>query len=743
MEEIEGVLTEVIYQNEVNSYLVGILETEEEQITVVGYLPFIRKGDSLKVVGKFVEHKEYGEQFKIETFEKLMPKTLGALETYLANGDIKGVGPATASKIVNKFGEETIHVLKYEPQKLAQIKGITKDKATEISESFIENWEVWQIVGFLERFGIGAESAKKVYDLLGIDAISEIEANPYILIDISRGVDFKQIDQMAIKLGVEKENQKRVKSGIKYALIKITYNGHCCTLKENLIEYVKTLLNVNEAVIEDGIINLKVNNEIIIEERDEEEWVYLYSFYNAENQIAERITKLDKARNVKKVSNIEKELKLVEERTDILLSEKQKEAIRAINDNNVTIITGGPGTGKTTIIKSIIEIYKQKKYKIVLCAPTGRAAKRMSETTGEEASTLHRLLEIGKVDEESLFKKNSEYKGAPIDGDIIIVDEVSMVDMFIMSYLLDCIYQGTKLILVGDSDQLPSVGPGSVLKDLIASEKIVTVHLDKIFRQAAKSKIIVNAHRVNNGKRFINKEDPELEEDANQDFFFIRETNQEKILKEVLSLCNGRLKNFGEYDFFENIQVLTPTKKGLLGTKELNKALQEALNPHRDGEAEKNSMGATFRIGDRVMQIKNNYDMYWEKLCDSGVETGNGIFNGETGIITNINEKGKNLSVKFDDEKVCKYEFNDLEQIEHSYCMTIHKAQGSEFDVVIMIVPQAAPMLLTRNLLYTGLTRAKKLLIVIGNDKVVDYMIKNVDSKKRNTGLEFKLKNNI
>ena len=407
----------------------------------------------------------------------------------------------------------------------------------------------------------------------------------------------------------------------------------------------------------------------------------------------------------------------------------------------MTIITGGPGTGKTTIIKSIIEIYKQKKYKIVLCAPTGRAAKRMSETTGEEASTLHRLLEIGKVDEESLFKKDNEYQGAPIDGDIIIVDEVSMVDMFIMSYLLDCIYQGTKLILVGDSDQLPSVGPGSVLKDLIASEKIVTVHLDKIFRQAAKIKIIVNAHRVNNGKGFISKDDPELEEDANQDFFFIKENNQEKILKEVLSLCNGRLKNFGEYDFFENIQVLTPTKKGLLGTKELNKALQEELNPHREGEAEKSSMGAIFRIGDRVMQIKNNYDMYWERLCESGVETGNGIFNGETGIITNINEKGKILSVKFDDEKVCKYEFNDLEQIEHSYCMTIHKAQGSEFDVVIMIVPQAAPMLLTRNLLYTGLTRAKKLLIVIGNDRVVDYMIKNVDSKKRNTGLEFKLKN--
>ena len=740
MEQIEGVLAEIIYQNEVNSYVVGVLETEEEQITIVGYLPFISKGDSLKLTGKFVEHKDYGEQFKIETFEKLMPQTLAALETYLASGNVKGVGPATATKIIDTFGEDTIHVLKYEPHKLAQIKGISKNKAIEMSESFIENWEVWQIVGFLERFGIGAESAKKVYDLLGINAIAEIEANPYILIDISRGVDFKQIDQMAIELGVEKENQKRVKSGIKYALIKITYNGHCCTLKANLIEYVKQLLNVSDIIIEDGLINLKVNNEIVIEDRDGEEWVYLYSFYKAENQIAERITKLDKARNVKKVSNIEKELKLVEEKTDILLSEKQKEAIRAINDNNVTIITGGPGTGKTTIIKSIIEIYKQKKYKIVLCAPTGRAAKRMTETTGEEASTLHRLLEIGKVDEESLFKKDNDYQGAPIDGDIIIVDEVSMVDMFIMSYLLDGIYLGTKLILVGDSDQLPSVGPGSVLHDLIASERISTVHLDKIFRQAAKSKIIVNAHRVNNGKNFIGKEDPELEEDSKQDFFFIKENNQEKVLEEVLSLCNGRLKKFGDYDFFESIQVLTPTKKGLLGTKEMNKALQQELNPSRQGEEEKASMGAIFRIGDRVMQIKNNYDMYWERRIDDSIETGNGVFNGETGTITNINEKEKSIRVKFDDEKVCWYPFNELEQLEHSYCITIHKAQGSEFDVVIMIAPQAAPMLLTRNLLYTGITRAKKLLIVVGNDRVVDYMIKNVDSKKRNTGLEFKLK---
>lgn len=741
MEEKEGVLSEIIYQNEVNSYTVGILETEEEQFTIVGYLPFINKGDSLKVVGKFIEHKDYGEQFKVETFEKLMPRTLGALETYLASGNIKGVGPATASKIIKLFGEETIHVLKYEPNKLAQIKGITRDKAKEISESFIENWEVWQIVGFLERFGIGAENAKKVYNLLGINAIQEIEADPYILIDISRGVDFSQIDKMAIELGIERENQKRIKSGIKYALIKITYNGHCCTRKENLIEYVKQLLNVPEEVIQEGLITLKVNDEIVIEDRDGEEWIYLYSFYNTENKIAERILKLKNAKNTKKVSNIEKELKIVEEKTDILLSEKQKEAIKTINSNNVSIITGGPGTGKTTIIKTIMEIYKQKKYKIVLCAPTGRAAKRMTETTGEEASTLHRLLEIGKVDEESLFKKDNEFQGAPIDADIIIVDEVSMVDMFVMSYLLDCIYLGTKLILVGDTDQLPSVGPGSVLKDIILSEKIETVHLDKIFRQAAKSKIIVNAHRVNNGKKFIEKDDPDLEQNSNEDFFFIKENNQEKILEQVLSLCNGRLKKFGDYDFFESIQVLTPTKKGMLGTKELNKALQQELNPHREGESEKTSMGAIFRIGDRVMQTKNNYDMYWERRDGDSIEVGNGVFNGETGTITNISEKEKNIRIKFDDEKVCWYEFNDLEQIEHSYCVTIHKAQGSEFDVVIMVVPQAAPMLLTRNLLYTGITRAKKLLIVIGNDRVVDFMINNVDSKKRNTGLEFKLRN--
>ena len=740
MEEIEGIVEDIIYQNEVNSYTVAAFETKEEEITIVGYLPFINSGDSLKLVGKFVDHKEYGPQFKVDTFQKLMPKTLSALEKYLANGSIKGIGPVTAKKIVDMFGDETIHVFKYEPEKLANIRGISKEKALDIAESFIENWEVWQIVGFLEKFGIGVENAKKVYKLLGASAIDQIEANPYILIDITRGVDFKKIDQMALELGVSYDNDKRVESGIKYALIRTTYNGHCCTIKENLIEFVVQLLEVSSEIVEDNIINLKVKNDIVIEERDGAEWVYLYSFYKTEQNIATKIMGLVHSKNMKYIKNIEKQLYDVEGRIDMVLSSKQKEAIMAINENNVTIITGGPGTGKTTIIKSIIEIYKLQGKKVILCAPTGRAAKRMTETTGEEASTLHRLLEIGKLNEDDLFQNGQDYEGMPIDADVVIVDEVSMVDMFLMNYLLSCIYKGTKLVLVGDVDQLPSVGPGSVLKDLIASEQITTVHLDKIFRQAAKSKIIVNAHRVNNGEPFLTKEDIE-DQEMNQDFFFIKKPEQEAALKEIISLCSGRLKDFGDYDFFQNIQVITPTKKGMLGTKELNKSLQEVLNPHIEGEPEKANLGMTFRIGDRVMQIKNNYDISWERDINEH-EIGSGVFNGEMGTILKINEHQKLVKIKFDDEKVCWYEFSELDQLEHSYSITIHKSQGSEFDVVIMVAPQAAPMLLTRNLLYTGITRAKKLLIIVGSDKVISYMIQNVDSKKRNTGLEFKLREN-
>ncbi len=675
--EITGEIRDIIYKNEINSYTIAEFETEEEATTVVGYLPFVNSGDTLKLTGKFVEHKDYGRQFKIDTFEKMMPQTLDALERYLANGNIKGIGETIAKRIIRKFGEETIHVFKYEPLRLAEVRGISEAKAKEMSESFIENWEVWQIVGFLDRFGIGAEYAKKVFDLFGTRAIEEIEANPYILIDLSKGVDFRQIDKMALDLGISYDNEKRVTSGIKYGLIRVTNNGHTCVLKTNLIEFVINLLDVMAENVEDGLINLKVKNEIVVENRENEEYVYLYSFYQTEEEIAFRIKRLQKAKNVKRISNLESELKKVEKQSSIELSEKQKESLKLVNENNVTIITGGPGTGKTTIIKNIIDIYEEKGKKVILAAPTGRAAKRMTETTEKEASTLHRLLEIGKIDEDSLYKNTSNYEGAPIDADVIIVDEVSMVDMFLMNYLLKCIYQGTKLVLVGDVDQLASVGPGSVLKDLINSEEIPTIHLDKIFRQAAKSKIILNAHRVNNGEKFLGKEEIKQEgiEETEEDFFFIKEVSQEKMLAQVVSLCTGRLEKYGNYDFFQNIQVLSPTKKGMLGTKELNKILQAKLNPNPDNSPEKSSMGAVFRAGDRVMQIKNNYDIYWEKESFGTKEIGSGVFNGEIGTIVKIDEREKQVEIKFDDEKTAWYEFTDLDQIEHSYAITIHKAQ--------------------------------------------------------------------
>lgn len=593
--EITGEIVDIRYKNEVNGYTIADFETEDEITTVVGYLPFINSGDTLKLIGKFVEHKEYGRQFKIDTFEKMMPKTMGALQRYLANGNIKGVGEAIAKRIVERFGEDTIRVLRDEHTRLAEVRGISENKAKEISESFIENWEVWQIVGFLERFGIGAEYAKKVFELYGTNAIEEIESNPYLLIDLTRGIDFKQIDQMALEIGISYDNEKRITSGIKYGLIKSTYNGHSCVLKENLIEFVIQLLDVSSENIEDGFISLRLNNEIVLEKRDNNEYVYLKYFYETEQEIAIRITRLQQSKNVKKVKNINSELKKIESNSQIELSDKQKEAVQLVNDNNVTIITGGPGTGKTTIIKSIIDIYEGNGKKVVLAAPTGRAAKRMTEATDKEASTLHRLLEIGKIDEDSLYKNNSDYEGAPIDGDLIIVDEMSMVDMFLINYLLKCIYIGTKLILVGDEDQLASVGPGSVLKDLIHSDTVTTIHLDKIFRQAAKSKIVLNAHRVNNGEYFLKKGEDVIEDELKEDFFFIKQNSQEKMVSEILSLCTGRLRNYGNYDFFQNIQVLTPTKKGLLGTRELNKVLQEKLNPNIDNSAEKSSMGAIFR----------------------------------------------------------------------------------------------------------------------------------------------------
>lgn len=674
--ELTGVVEEFIYQNESNSYTIAVFMSDDNELhTVVGYLPFIVEGDNLKITGKWVNHPEYGEQFKIESFEKIMPQTAAALEKYLASGTIKGIGPATAKKIIDKFGEDSINIFKFDPLRLAEVKGITKDRAYEIGEEFNEKWEVWQIVSFLEEFGISANNSKKVYDAIGRDAVEKIQENPYLLVDIVYGVDFNKIDKIAIDIGIPIDSECRIKSGIKYALLSSSYNGNTCVRKDVLIDYLRQMLNVNEENILSAMIDLSENKEIILEKNDDSEiYVFLYPLYRAEENIVKRLKALNTAKNMKHIKGFNKEIKQYEVLSNMELSEKQREAIEQINENNVCIITGGPGTGKTTIIRCIIELYKAHNKKVVLCAPTGRAAKRMSETTGEDAKTIHRLLEIGKFEDDRLGTIDDDV--TPIDADVIVVDEMSMVDIFLMNYLVKAIFLGTKLIFVGDVNQLPSVGPGSILKDLIDSNAFATVILNKVFRQAAKSKIITNAHNVNNGYSFIGKK--EYEEDALEDFFYINESNQDKMIMQVVSLSKDRLKKYGDYDFFKNIQVLTPTKKTKLGTKELNKYLQNALNPKNEELEEKAYGDIIFREGDRIMQIKNNYDIYWEKgMKDTSVkyETGTGIFNGELGRIIKINNETKQMQVEFDDKKIAWYTFTELDQLEQAYSITIHKAQ--------------------------------------------------------------------
>ena len=723
--EITGEVMDIIYQNETNGYMIATLFCDDLEITIVGYMPFVKPGDNLKVIGKFVVHQEYGRQFKVDTFEILMPKTSAQLEKYLANGMIEGVGPATARKIVKKFGEETLEILKVEPERLAEISGITPARAERIGECFAENWGLWEIVSFLGSLGIEPQSAQAIYKKLGVDTIQKVQENPYILEDIGVRVEFSQIDKMALNIGIERNSLLRVGSGIIHGLNLASVNGHSCVLEVNLIRYVTTLLGVSESDVKDGIKDLRSKEKIKVEERDEENiWIYLYDFYKAEMNIADKIVSLQEVKNAKKLIKLDK---MIEDTSDIKLSKKQHEAVEVINKNNVSIITGGPGTGKTTIIKVIIDMYKSLKKKVVLCAPTGRAAKRMTEATGEDAKTLHRLLEIGKTSDD---KVDIDLGVAPIDADVIIVDEMSMVDLFLMNYLLKGVYKGTKLILVGDSDQLPSVGPGSVLKDLIESDKVPCVTLNKIFRQAAKSKIIVNSHKVNEGINFIGEVDNGEELD---DFDFIAENNIKEVQDKILSL----------YD--ENTQIITPTKEGDLGTKGLNELIQANFNPEKEYKYEKKFGDVIFREGDKVMQIKNNYDIEWGKnASDEDIlkrEYGVGIFNGEMGTIVEIDNEAGCIIIRFEDGKEAMYLYADLEQIVHAYAITIHKSQGSEFDKVIMPILQAPPMLLTRNVLYTGMTRAKQMLTIIGNEKTIEFMINNINTKVRNSGLQYKLEN--
>ena len=734
--ELIGDISSIIYKNEENNYTIATVIVEQLsetplelgynilglETTVVGYLPFIDRGEKVKFIGRFVIHPDYGDQFKADGFEKIIPKTLDALEKYLSNGSIKGIGTSIAKRIIKRFGEDTINIIKNEPEKLVEIKGITIDRAEEICEKFIENFESWQIVGFLQKFGIGPQNAQAVVKKFGGNTMRIIEDNPYVLCDMGFKVNFCEVDKAALSIGFAKNSLERISAGILHALRLIGYNGHTCTLEKGLIKYVCESLNVQIEDVGNGLKDLLSREKISIEKRaiekdnniEVEIYVYINEYYKIEEKVANKLKNLMSAKNTKKLHNVEK---LVKELSDIELSDKQLEAIKMVSKENVVIITGGPGTGKTTIIKTIIDIYSSLNKKIVLCAPTGRAAKKMSEATGMEASTLHRLLEIGKIADSDT--PNTGIEVMPIDADILIVDEVSMVDIILMNYLLKGVYNGTKLILIGDSDQLPSVGPGNVIKNLIDSEEIPTIKLNKIFRQAAKSQIIVNARKVNDGILFY---DEKISEDSLNDFQFIKSNNVKEVIDIIVKLYDG------------NTEIITPTKRGELGTKSLNRIIQAKFNPEAKNKNEKNFGEVVFREADKVMQIKNNYDIEWVR----DGEHSTGIFNGEMGIIQSI--KDGVIEIHFDDDKIAKYNFQDMDQIEHCYAITVHKSQGSEFDKVLMPILNVQPMLLTRNVLYTGMTRAKKMLTIIGSEYNVSYMIKNVNIKKRNTGLEYKLR---
>ena len=715
--EIKGQVEDIVFSNESNGYTVCNLEVENQLVTAVGYLPFVSVGDIIVASGNFVNHAVYGEQFKINNFEKVMPSSLAEVEKYLGSGIIKGVGPATSKKIVNRFGEDTIYVLRFEPYKLADIPGITNIKATQISEEFNNEWELWQIVIFLQKYGIGATNANRVYKELGISAIDKIKENPYILLNILYGVEFATVDKMAMSLGTDYDSSFRISSGIKYALNISSRNGNTCSSKEELIRFVSNLLGVQEELIDNELVAMNYSKEVYIEN----EYVFLRSYFEAEDTIARRIMMMCND-NVKKYKSLDSKIENVERQIKIDLSEEQKKAIKLVFENKIAIVTGGPGTGKTTIIKTIIKLMQDEGLEIALCAPTGRAAKRITETTGEEAKTLHRLLALGKTEEDGI---TINYEVPKIDKDVVIVDEVSMVDTILLHFLTKALLDKTRLVLIGDADQLPSVGPGNVLKDLIETDIVPTARLTEIYRQARESQIIVNAHKINQGEQIdLSSRDG--------DFFFIKSND---IVKQICDLTSQRLMKYGNYNPMQDIQVLTPTKKGDSGTRNLNKELQNVLNPKSEFKNEKEFGTIIFREGDKVMQTKNNYDIYWESK--DGKNYGSGIYNGDMGIINRISEDG--IEIIFDEDKVVEYDSTNIEELEHAYAITIHKSQGSEFPVVVMPILNGPPMLYTRNLLYTGVTRAKQLLVIVGEEQIVKHMIENNNTKRRNTGLKYKL----
>ena len=715
MQEIIGEVAEIIYKNEGNSYTVCVIESAQEDFTAVGYLPFLNEGETVKIYGDFVNHSDYGRQFKITTFEKYMPEGISAIEKYLASGIIKGIGKATAKKIVKKFGEATLDVIRNMPEKLIEVKGINEERALNISRTLNEQWELWQVTSFLGKYGIGSKNVAKLYKSFGESTLDVIKDNPYIILELGRGVEFKTVDEIAKDLGLDVIDDKRVASGIKYILNNSTMNGHTYVPIDILQAHCCDFLEVEEEAFKNGLTKLLLEAKV----KNDDDRIYLSSLYVAERNVAIKLFNMACCENSCGELNINKNLE-----NGVELTEEQVSTIDSVLKNRVSFITGGPGTGKTTIVSGIIETAIGAGQEVVLCAPTGRAAKRMSEATGYEAKTIHRLLEINHIDDDDRSAMVN-VDVSIIDADVVIVDEVSMIDIILMNNLLKAVKDTTTLILVGDFDQLPSVGPGNVLKDIIESEKIKVLKLTQIFRQASESMIVVNAHRINSG------ETPEFNKE-NGDCFFVRARTYDEIVNNVLSLTMDRLPHFGEYNSIDDIQVITPMRKGTLGANNLNKELQKVINPFSKTKAQVESGSRIFRVGDKVMQIKNNYDLLWWKEHESGT----GIYNGDMGRIKIVNTLDEFVEVEFDDGKSAEYDFSQLEELDLAYATTVHKSQGSEFKVVVLPIFEGASRLMTKNLLYTAITRARELLVLVGSQNAIVSMINNSTKNNRYSALK-------
>lgn len=729
MQNIKGVISDIVFTNEKNGYTVAKIRIDNDIEVITGIIPGITPGESIEVFGNWNIHDIYGKQFVVEKFNIVMPSTEAGIISFLSSGVIAGVGEKMAKRIVDKFGDKTLDIIQATPEKLLEIQGIGRKKLGPIIESYNENMGVRNVIISLSSFGITPRLSMKIHKKYGDKSLDIISSNPYCLVDDIVGIGFKIADDIAKNCGIDKNSTHRIEQGILHILKLAINNGHIFLPEDVLIKESVKLLELDSEKIEEIIYELALSRKIIMEKYGDYNVIYLERYYRAELDVCKQLIRLSSNEMKQLRIDIDSEIEIFEEDNDIVLATNQKLAVKSAFKNCIMVLTGGPGTGKTTTINTIISLLKINRDKVVLAAPTGRAAKRMTETTGKEAKTIHRLLEMSfDADDRVIFVKNEE---EPIDADVIIIDEASMVDIFLMDNLLKAMKDKTRLILVGDSDQLPSVGAGNVLGDIISSNVVEVVKLTEIFRQAQESDIIMNAHRINKGMDVVvNKKDT--------DFYFIEKHSDYEIVSEVKSLVGGRLEKYYKIDSLKDIQILSPMRKGNVGVTNLNIELQQVLNPQKSEWQEIELMKRVFRVGDKVMQIRNNYSKSWEN--EKGNDEGEGIYNGDIGYVYHIDKNNKIMYIIYDDYKIFKYGFDELEEVEHCFCTTVHKSQGSEFPIVIIPMTWGPPMLLNRNLIYTAVTRAKKLVIIVGEKKYLDYMISNNTVNDRYTNLGYKLR---